>query len=181
MMWVFPLLGGRIHAAASPGSRSNIRKAWDLPPLNAAMLIHIMTVHLRRVRRRNASRTKLAWLCSVRAKDRARCRPPLGLDLSQSRFSVDSESPQFGCTWLRSVSCGRAHLKPNLLAVPRQVIFENNLEKVGLQGRVLVDFALSRLYNKATRVGFSWESARMLNTSLYNWRPAVHFKARPDI
>lgn len=130
----------------------------------------------------NASRTKLAWLSSVRAKGRAPCRGPLGLDLSQSCLSVDSESPQFGCTLLRSVSCGRAHLKPNLLTVPRQAIFENNLEKVGLQGRVLVDFAMSRLYNKATRVGFSQESVAeqlMLNTSLFNQRP-VHFKAWPD-
>lgn len=108
---------------------------------------------------------------------------PLGSDLSQSCLSVGPESPHFGCTWLRSVSCGRAYLKPNLLTVPRQAIFENNLEKVGLQGRVLVDFALSRLYNKATWVGFteSVTEQQMLSTWLYNCRPAVHFKARPDI
>lgn len=49
-------------------------------------------------------------------------------------------NPHFGCTGLRSVSCGRAHLKPNRLTVPRQAIFENNLEKVGLEGRVWVRF-----------------------------------------
>lgn len=156
-----------------------IKKAWNSCPLSAATLIHILPVHLWCVRH-NASRTKLAWLSSVRAKGRGPCRHPLGLDLSQSCLSVDSESPQFGCTWLRSVSRGRAHLKPNLLTVPRQAIFENNLEKVGLQGRVLLDFALSRLYNKAARVGFSRESVteqRLLNTLLYNWRSARHFKA----
>ena len=88
---------------------------------------------------------ELNWLGFPLSGHRGRgpCRHPLGLDFSQPWLSVDSESPRFGCTWLRSLSRGWADLKPGLLTVPRQAIFENNLEKVGLQGRVLVDFPLS--------------------------------------